>query len=88
MLPFGNLSGDAEQEFFSDGMTEEITSALAKVPDLQVVARASAFQFKGEKKDMRAVGQALGARYLIDGSVRKAGIACASRRSSFGPTAA
>ena len=73
VLPFGNLSADAEQEFFSDGMTEEITSALAKVPDLQVVARTSAFQFKGEKKDMRAVGQALGARYLIDGSVRKAG---------------
>ncbi len=73
VLPFGNLSGDAGQEFFSDGMTEEITAALAKVKDLQVVARASAFQFKGEKKDMRAVGQALGARYLIDGSVRKAG---------------
>ena len=54
-------------------MTEEITAALAKVPSLQVVARASAFQFKGERRDMRAVGQALNARYLIDGSVRKAG---------------
>ena len=73
VLPFGNLSGDAAQEFFSDGMTEEITAALAKVPALQVVARASAFQFKGEKRDMRAVGRALGARYVIDGSVRKAG---------------
>jgi TolB-like protein len=49
VLPFGNLSGDAGREFFSDGMTEEITAALAKVPDLQVVARAPAFQFRGEK---------------------------------------
>lgn len=73
VLPFANLSADPEQEFFSDGITEEITSALAKVLDLRVVARASAFQFKGEKKDMRAVGQALGATHLIDGSVRKAG---------------
>jgi TolB-like protein/DNA-binding SARP family transcriptional activator len=73
VLPFGNISGDANQDFFSDGMTEEITAALAKIPALQVVARASAFQFKGERRDMRAVGQALGARYLIDGSVRSAG---------------
>jgi TolB-like protein/tetratricopeptide (TPR) repeat protein len=73
VLPFVNLSSDKEQEFFSDGMTEELTSALAKVPSLQVVARGSAFQFKGETKDVRAVGQALGARYLVDGSVRKEG---------------
>jgi TolB-like protein len=73
VLPFANDSGDAGQEFFSDGMTDEIIAALAKVPSLQVVARTSAFQFKGEKKDMRAIGQALSARYLIDGSVRKAG---------------
>ena len=73
MLPFANVSGDASQEFFSDGMTDEITTALAKVPDLRVVARTSAFQFKGEKKDMRAIGQALGATHLIEGSVRKEG---------------
>ena len=73
VLPFTNLSSDPEQEFFSDGMTEEITAALAKVADLRVVARTSAFQFKGENKDMRAVGQALGATHLIEGSVRKAG---------------
>ena len=73
VLPFTNLSGDTAQEFFSDGITEEVTAAFAKVPGLQVVARASAFQFKGQKKDMRAVGQALGARYVIDGSVRAAG---------------
>ena len=73
VLPFLNLSGDAGQEFFSDGMTEEITSALAMVPDLKVVARTSAFQFKGEKNDMRAVGQALNATHLVEGSVRKVG---------------
>ena len=73
VLPFLNLSGDAGQAFFSDGMTEEITSALAMVSDLKVVARTSAFQFKGEKNDMRAVGQALNATHLIEGSVRKDG---------------
>jgi len=73
VLPFVNLSGDATQEFFSDGMTEEITSALAKVPNLQVVGRTSAFQFKGENKDLTAIGQALHVTHLIEGSVRKDG---------------
>jgi TolB-like protein len=73
VLPFANMSGDAGQEFFSDGMTEEITAALAKIPSLRVVARTSAFAFKGQNQDMRAVGQALGASHLIEGSVRKAG---------------
>ena len=73
VLPFGNLSGDAGQEFFSDGMTEEITAALAKVPDLTVIGRTSAFQFKGRSEDLRTIGQALSASYLIEGSVRKAG---------------
>ena len=73
ILPFVNLSGDEKQEFFSDGMTEEITSALAKVPGLAVIGRTSAFQFKGENKDMRAIGKVLGAKNLIEGSVRKAG---------------
>ncbi len=73
VLPFLNLSGDPKEEYFSDGMTEEITSALAKVKGLNVVARTSAFQFKGENRDMRAVGQALGASDLIEGSVRQDG---------------
>ena len=73
VLPFLNLSGDAGQDFFSDGMTEEITAALAKVPDLKVVARTSAFQYKGEKIDVRTVGQALNATHLLEGSVRKEG---------------
>jgi TolB-like protein/DNA-binding SARP family transcriptional activator len=73
VLPFANMSGDATQEFFSDGMTEEITAALAKVPNLRVVARTSSFQFKGQNQDLRVVGQALGTSHLIEGSVRKVG---------------
>jgi TolB-like protein len=73
VLPFENLSDDREQEFFSDGMTAEINGALARVPNLQIVARSSAFQFKGQNQDVRMVGQALGATHLIEGSVRKAG---------------
>ena len=73
VLPFTNLSSDPEQEFFSDGMTEEITAALARVPDLRVVGRTSAFQFKGQNQDLRAIGQSLSATHLIEGSVRKAG---------------
>jgi adenylate cyclase len=70
VLPFDNLSGDPAQQFFSDGMTEEISSALAKVPGLQIVARTSAFQFRGNK-DARQIGTLLGARYVIEGAVRK-----------------
>jgi TolB-like protein/DNA-binding SARP family transcriptional activator len=73
VLPFVNLSGDPGQEFFSDGMTEEITSALAKVPDLRVVGRTSAFQFKGQNQDLRDIGKSLAVSHLIEGSVRKAG---------------
>ena len=73
VLPFVNLSSDKEQEFFSDGMTEEITSALAKVKGLNVVARTSAFEFKGQNKDVRTIAHALSATHLIEGSVRKAG---------------
>ena len=73
VLPFANMSGDTSQEFFSDGMTEEITAALAKVTSLTVLGRTSAFQFKGQNRDLRDIGQALGATHLIEGSVRKAG---------------
>ncbi len=68
-----NLSSDKEQEFFSDGMTEEITAALAKVTDLRVVARTSAFEFKGKNVNIKTMGEELGATHLIEGSVRKAG---------------
>src|SRR6185503_10664484 len=70
VLPFENLSGDPAQQFFSDGMTEDIGAALAKVPRLQLVARASAFQFR-DVTDVRRVGKTLGARYVIKGSVKK-----------------
>ena len=73
VLPFTNLSSDTEQEFFSDGITEEITSTLANVPGLIVIGRTSAFQFKGQNQDLRAIGQALGTTHVIEGSVRKAG---------------
>jgi TolB-like protein/Flp pilus assembly protein TadD len=73
VLPFVNLSQDKDQEFFSDGITEDIVTALAKIPDLRVVARESAFQYKGEKNDMRTVGHALNATHIIGGSVRKVG---------------
>jgi TolB-like protein/DNA-binding SARP family transcriptional activator len=73
VLPFVNVSSDAGQEFFSDGITDEISSALAKIADLHMVGRSSAFQFKGENKDLRAIGQALGATHLIEGTVRKEG---------------
>jgi TolB-like protein/Tfp pilus assembly protein PilF len=73
VLPFANMSGDVDQEFFADGMTEEITAALAKVPNLRVVARTSSFQFKAQNQDLRVVGQALGTNHLIEGSVRRVG---------------
>jgi TolB-like protein/DNA-binding SARP family transcriptional activator/tetratricopeptide (TPR) repeat protein len=73
VVPFANLSGDASQEFFSDGITDEINTALAKVPGLNVVGRTSAFALKGQNKDARTVGQMLGVSHLIEGSVRKAG---------------
>jgi TolB-like protein/DNA-binding winged helix-turn-helix (wHTH) protein len=72
VLPFLNLSGDPKEEYFSDGMTEEITAALVKIPKLPVVGRTSAFQFKGKAEDLRAIGRALNAAYLLEGSVRKA----------------
>jgi adenylate cyclase len=73
VLPFANLPGDARQEFFVGRMTEEITSALAKVPDLRGVARTSAFEFKGKTVHIQTLGDQLGASHLIEGSVRKAG---------------
>jgi TolB-like protein len=73
VLPFANLSGDSNQEFFSDGITGEITSALARVPELRVVARTSAFEFKGQNRDIQVIGQQLRATHLIEGSVRRAG---------------
>ncbi|MFN2303702.1 MAG: tetratricopeptide repeat protein, partial [Anaerolineales bacterium] len=73
VLPFVNMSGDAEQEYFSDGITEEIITALSKIPKMFVIARTSSFKYKGKDIDLRTVGRELGVRYVIEGSVRKAG---------------
>ncbi|MBP0447812.1 winged helix-turn-helix domain-containing protein [Roseomonas sp. SSH11] len=73
VLPFANISGDPEQEYFADGMVEEITAALGRIRSFFVIARNSAFTYKGRAVDVREVGRDLGVRYVLDGSVRKAG---------------
>ncbi|MGC1562334.1 MAG: adenylate/guanylate cyclase domain-containing protein [Bradyrhizobium sp.] len=73
VLPFQNMSGDPEQEYFADGMVEEITSALSRFKWLFVIARNSSFTFKGRAVDIKQVGRELGVRYVLEGSVRKAG---------------
>ena len=73
VLPFQNISGDPEQEYFADGMVEEIITALSRIRWLFVIARSSSFAFKGQPIDLNQVGRELGVRYLLEGSVRKAG---------------
>ena len=73
VLPFQNLSGDPEQEYFADGMVEEITTALSRIRWLFVTARTSSFSYKGQAVDVRQIGRELGVRYLLEGSVRKGG---------------
>jgi adenylate cyclase len=73
VLPFQNMSGDPEQEYFADGMVEEITTALSRIRSLFVIARNSAFTYKGRAVDVRQIGRELGVRYVLEGSVRKAG---------------
>jgi TolB-like protein/class 3 adenylate cyclase len=73
ILPFQNMSGDPEQEYFADGMVEEITTAIARLPWLFVIARNSAFTYKGKAFDVKQVARELGVRYVLEGSVRKAG---------------
>jgi adenylate cyclase len=72
VLPFQNLSADPEQDYFSDGIVEEITTALSRFRSLFVISRNSAFTYKGRAIDVRQVGRELGVRYLLEGSVRKA----------------
>jgi adenylate cyclase len=73
VLPFANLSGDPQQDYFSDGITEDITTELSRFSELIVIARNSAFQYKGKAVDIRQIGQELGARYVLEGSVRRSG---------------
>lgn len=73
VLPFVNMSSDPENEYFSDGITEEIINALTRIDGLQVTARTSSFTFKGQNKDVREIGRLLGVSTVLEGSVRKAG---------------
>jgi TolB-like protein len=73
VLPFANMSGDPEQEYFADGMVEEIITALSRIRWLFVIARNSSFTYKGQTVDVKQVGRELGVRYILEGSVRKAG---------------
>jgi len=73
VLPFVNMSEDASNEYFSDGISEEILNSLAKVKDLKVAGRTSSFAFKGKNQDLRQIGDALGVQNILEGSVRKAG---------------
>jgi serine/threonine-protein kinase len=73
VLAFANLSGDPGQEFFSDGISEEIINILAQVPGLKVAGRTSSFSFKGKNQDLRTIGEQLNVNYILEGSVRKSG---------------
>ena len=74
VLPFVNMSPDPDQEYFSDGITEEILNSLVKLKGLEVAGRTSSFAFKGKGQDLRTIGEALGVSHIIEGSVRKAGV--------------
>src|SRR5262249_55469802 len=73
VLPFQNMTGNSEEEYFVDGMVEEITTAIARLPWLFVIARNSSFTYKGRAVDVKQVARELGVRYVLEGSVRKAG---------------
>src|SRR6266436_723470 len=73
VLPFANISGDPEQEYFADGMVEEIITALSRIRWLFVIARNSSFTYKGQAVDVKRVGRDLGVRYVLEGSVRNGG---------------
>src|SRR5688572_8065275 len=73
VLPFANMSRDADDEYFSDGLAEEVINALAQVPELKVIARTSAFAFKGKNEDIRRIAATLGVTNIVEGSVRRAG---------------
>ncbi len=73
VLPFQNMSGDPEQEYFADGVAEDLLTTLSRIHDLMVIARNSSFVFKGQTRDIREIGKILGARYVLEGSVRRVG---------------
>jgi adenylate cyclase len=73
VLPFQNMSGDPEQEYFANGIAEDVITTLSKIEQLMVIARNSSFVFKGQSRDIREIGRVLGVRYVLEGSVRKSG---------------
>jgi adenylate cyclase len=73
VLPFENLSGDKEQDYFADGITDDLTTDLSHLPDSFVIARGTAFTYKGKPVDAKDIGRELGVRYLLEGSVRRVG---------------
>ena len=81
VLPFQNMSGDAEQDYFCDGLVEDIITTLSKLAGLRVIARNSTFVYKGRSVDVRDAAKQLGVRYVLEGSVRKSGNRSGSRRN-------
>ncbi len=73
VLPFINMSNEAEQEYFSDGLTEELISSLSRLKEMRVISRTTSMKYKGTSKDMKTIGQETGASYIMEGSVRKSG---------------
>ena len=73
VLPIVKMSSDPEQEYFSDGLAEELLNLLAKLPELRVIGRTSSFQFKGRNEDLRVIGEKLNVAHILEGSVRKSG---------------
>ena len=73
VLPFVNMSNDPNQEYFSDGLSEELLNLLSKIPELKVIGRTSSFSFKGKNEDLRIIGDKLGVAHILEGSVQKEG---------------
>jgi adenylate cyclase len=74
VLPFANLSNDPEQEYFADGITDDLTTDLSRLPGSLVIARNTAFTFKGKPTDAKQIGRDLGVRYVVEGTVRRTAI--------------
>jgi adenylate cyclase len=74
VLPFANLSNDADQQYFVDGLTEDLTTALSQIPDMFVISRNTAFTYRNKPEDTKQIGRELDVRYVLDGSVRRSGV--------------
>ena len=73
MLPFANLSNDPDQQYFADGVTEDLTTDLSRIPDMLVISRNTAFTYKNKPADTKQISRELGVRYVLEGSVRRSG---------------